>query len=437
MAQVLADPLSHFQQGFGNALATGQQVQQMNQRNALADLYRTQGQGIAQGDAQALNALAQLDPMAAMDVRRTQAAEQRANRGLEMDERRLGMAEESHGMGMKLNKQQLEEARAAGQRAAQTHAAQMDAITRQREAEEINAALSSAGAAYSQGPEAFEAWKAQNAEMIAAAEMDPAAVTYDAFPGIAAGLIGASEGLLAGLETGQAMTAGPSQTVSRVVTGEEAAALGLDPGAAYNVTEGPEGTKASAIGGGGTSVSVDLGGDEFEKAVGKKNADFFGGIADGGATVPAKLAQVDELDYLLGNTEGGAATAVKAWLGNFGVETEGLSDIQAAEALISRLVPEQRQAGSGPMSDADLALFKKSLPRLINTKEGNQQIARTMRGLLIYQQQQAEIANQVMAGGISPTEGRSALMALQNPLQVYRRDGEAVIGGYTIREVTE
>jgi hypothetical protein len=430
---VLADPLSYYQQGFGNALATGQQMQQMQQRNALANLYQTQGQGIAQGDAQALNALAQLDPMAAMEIRRAQAADQRAARGMEMDERRLGfeeqrlgmerdrfgMAEESHDMGMKLNKQQLEEARRAGQRAAETHAAQMDEITRQREAEEINAALSSASAAYAQGPQAFDAWKQQNAEMIAAAEMDPAAVTYEAFPGIAAGLIGAKEGLLAGIGAGQSLTAGPSpQSPEGKFYADQQAGLV------------PEGVEFS---GGGTNVTVNNngGGSELYDTLDKNQGEMFSTLIEGGMEVPAKMAQIDQLEGLLSdaNTPEGIEAALKTAAGDFGINTEGLDNLQAARAIIKALIPQQRPAGSGPMSDGDVKMFEQSLPRLINTRDGNMMILRTLRGIAEYQANQAQIAGALANRDITPAAARDALAKLQNPLEVYRREGETTIGG--------
>lgn len=220
---VIANPGASFQQGALNALAGGQQMQQVRQQreemaraNALADLYRTQGQGIASGDAQALNALAQLDPMAALDVRRNMAAEQRANRGLEMQETRLGLdqeaaerQQESHGLGMQYDRARLEEMRAEGRRAAETHASNMSEIERQREAQEIDRAVGAASMAWGQGPEAFEAWKSQNAQLMQEAGIDPAGVTYEAFPNIAAGLIGAREAL-EDLEAGRSLNAGPS-----------------------------------------------------------------------------------------------------------------------------------------------------------------------------------------------------------------------------------
>ena len=46
-----------------------QQGQQVGRQNALANLYKTQGAGIANGDQNALNALAQFDPQAAMSAR--------------------------------------------------------------------------------------------------------------------------------------------------------------------------------------------------------------------------------------------------------------------------------------------------------------------------------------------------------------------------------
>jgi hypothetical protein len=68
------------------------------------------------------------------------------------------------------------------------------------------------------------------------------------------------------------------------------------------------------------------------------------------------------------------------------------------------------------MSDADLALFKRSVPRLINTPEGNAKIVETMRAINTYVLQQAEIADAVANRDITPAEGRKALKALTNPL---------------------
>jgi hypothetical protein len=60
------------QPDFANALAggvqAGQAVRQAQTQNALADLYRTQGAAIMSGDHNALNALAQISPEAALGI---------------------------------------------------------------------------------------------------------------------------------------------------------------------------------------------------------------------------------------------------------------------------------------------------------------------------------------------------------------------------------
>jgi hypothetical protein len=60
------------QPDFANALAggvqAGQAVRQAQTQNALADLFKTQGAGIMSGDQNALNALAQISPEAALGI---------------------------------------------------------------------------------------------------------------------------------------------------------------------------------------------------------------------------------------------------------------------------------------------------------------------------------------------------------------------------------
>jgi len=122
----------------------------------------------------------------------------------------------------------------------------------------------------------------------------------------------------------------------------------------------------------------------------------------------------------LGQIETGAGASFKAFLGQYGVETEGLSEIQAAEAAINRLVPAQRPPGSGAMSDADLALFKRSLPSLINQPGGNQVIIDTIRSIAEYDVAASIIAGQALDGTITPEQARKALRDLPNPLAGFK-----------------
>jgi hypothetical protein len=93
------------------------------------------------------------------------------------------------------------------------------------------------------------------------------------------------------------------------------------------------------------------------------------------------------------------------------------------------MVPEQRTPGSGPMSDADLALFKQSLPRIINQEGGNKLIMQTLKGIAVYEQQTGEIASKVLNHELTPAEGREAMKAVENPLELFRKSGGAVEAG--------
>lgn len=120
----------------GNALQglrMGAAQQEIQQGNALRSLYQQHGAGIAQGDQTSLNALAQLDPMAAMDAQRTQLGMQATRQSMDVQRQQLAMQQE-----------QLAMARAEGERAAQQLAAQMEASQLQAQQEQIQQGLAAA-----------------------------------------------------------------------------------------------------------------------------------------------------------------------------------------------------------------------------------------------------------------------------------------------------
>jgi len=128
------------------------------------------------------------------------------------------------------------------------------------------------------------------------------------------------------------------------------------------------------------------------------------------------LLQLDRLEAALSNSPGGVTAGVKSWLGTRGIDSENLDEIQLADALISQLVPGQRAPGAGTMSDADLDLYKKSLPRLMNQPGGNALIIETMRGIAEYDIAMGEIANSLLLQEITPREAFDAYRAVPNPL---------------------
>lgn len=172
----------------GNQLAS--QVQQSQDQNALRGLYRSQGANILAGKPQALNALAGLDPMAAMDVQSTQ-------------------------QGMRAREMELQTAYDNAKMRAAELAASMDATTRQAEAARLEQGLSGAAFFYQKGDRAgYEAFLAQQG-------LDPAQFPFEAFPAHAATVKGAMDAL-------KAFT--PEQPTWRPATPQEAAGYGAAGG---------------------------------------------------------------------------------------------------------------------------------------------------------------------------------------------------------------
>lgn len=159
---------------------------------------------------------------------------------------------------------------------------------------------------------------------------------------------------------------------------------------------------------------------EFQKAVGKDAATLFSGLANAGASASRNINELDTLSKILEGVSTGAGASAKAFLGSIGINTEGLSEIQAAEAIINRLIPAQRPPGSGTISDVDVAMFKRSLPSLINQPGGNEIIIETIRSINEYDIAASIIAGSVIDGDMTQAEGREALRNIPNPLSGFR-----------------
>lgn len=103
----------------GQGLQAGQLRNEIGTQNALRTLYQNQGAQIAQGDPNALNALAGISPQASLGV-------------------------EGSRLGMDATREQMAQRRAAASQAVQTHARGMSAAQRAEEREQIARGLSTA-----------------------------------------------------------------------------------------------------------------------------------------------------------------------------------------------------------------------------------------------------------------------------------------------------
>jgi hypothetical protein len=175
----------------------------------------------------------------------------------------------------------------------------------------------------------------------------------------------------------------------------------------------------------GTVVNVNGEASPFNKEAQKLQAQNFAELSKESGNARRKIAQIDRLEGLLKKSPSGLEASAKVFAGNFGIPTKGLDNLQAAQAIINQLVPQQRPPGSGTMSDADLALFKQSLPRVINQPGGNALIIQTMREINQYLVKEGEIANQAINGKITPEEASRRISELANPLANF----ESKIGG--------
>jgi hypothetical protein len=217
---------------------------------------------------------------------------------------------------------------------------------------------------------------------------------------------------------GRPIAAAQPEPGFRQLSPQEAQQFNLDPSKGWQV--GPD-NRVYEIGGGGVTVTNNMGeGDKFYEQLDKNNATSFSAMSDAGVSARSKLAQIDRLQGLLANSPQGMGAGFTQMLGEYGLPTQGVGELQAAQALINELVPQQRQPGSGPMSDADLALFKQSLPRIINQPGSNKLILDTMRGISEYQIQMGEIADRVANREMTAAQGRDAIRALSNPLAGFK-----------------
>lgn len=177
---------------------------------------------------------------------------------------------------------------------------------------------------------------------------------------------------------------------------------------------------------GATNVTTNVGKDEeaFDKESGKIVAGRFNDLAAEGPQAKQMISDVQTLQQLGTQIGTGKTAQAKATLGPYaealGVKIDGLSDIQAYEAIVNRLAPNLRVKGSGAQSDLELKNFLKSLPSLGNTPGGNELVAKTMEGLAANKAKAAEIGSMALNKEITRKEAEKQLRELPDPMQGWR-----------------
>lgn len=230
-----------------NALQQGSQAaaqtNQVNDQNALRSLYAKQGAGIANGDQNALNALAGIDPQAALGVQ----------------ESRLGMDQTRQSMDV----QQQTAARLSReeQRIIEDRAAAMTKAERDATIAQIQTGLSELAPLYSRGDQAAYAAKLQELQL------DPNEYGFQNFESKAAKFSEVLD-VMKTFDERNAKPAGPEDPATIQALRIRAQEAGLQPGTkeyqAFMMNGGPakKGMKVTLAD--GTEVSVGgVGGDEL------------------------------------------------------------------------------------------------------------------------------------------------------------------------------
>jgi hypothetical protein len=203
----------------------------------------------------------------------------------------------------------------------------------------------------------------------------------------------------------------------------------------YWLSQGKTPEEAQALaraGAGGTTIDMGSGGGKFEEQFAKLDADTIGSVLTAGSAALRSAGKIEQLEQLLAGSPGGIEAGLIQIAGELGINTEGLDQITAAQAIINSLVPEQRTPGSGPMSDADLALFKASLPRIINQPGGNAIILATMKAVAQYDAAGLAIVQRLRTGEITRDQAFQLLMDRPHPMPQFR----ATPGGGTGTDTT-
>lgn len=215
----------------------------------------------------------------------------------------------------------------------------------------------------------------------------------------------------------------------RELQGEGAMPLSKDERASYGIPDGQPAYKTRSgeikFGPAGTKIT-NVNGDaetSFSKEAGKVTANRFNDLVADGQKSKQMMSDMTTLLDLGKGIGTGKGAQLKAVLGPYaqaaGIDVTGLPDIQAYEAIVNRVAPSLRVAGSGAQSDYELKNFLKSIPSLGNTQEGNELATAVMTGLTQNKVQAAEISSRALAGEITRTEAEKQLRELPDPMKPY------------------
>lgn len=145
---------------------------------------------------------------------------------------------------------------------------------------------------------------------------------------------------------------------------------------------------------------------------GADNAKMLGGYKAAGIDAKAAGAQIDALGTLSDRVGYGVTPLIQETLGKFGINTSGLTDIQAFQGAVQDLIPNLRPPGSGTLKDAEIKAFSTAVPGLMTTPEGRRIIVQNLQLLNTYKTQIGTVAAD---SGLSQDDRIARIQALPAP----------------------
>jgi len=169
-----------------------------------------------------------------------------------------------------------------------------------------------------------------------------------------------------------------------------------------------------------SGTSIDMSNNElapFAKEGQKRLATLFSDLSASGQSSKVALGQTQVLEQLLQQSDTGFGAGLQQWAKDtFNIDTRS-EPAAAAQAIIAQLVPQQRAPGSGTMSDADLTLYKSSLPSISTSPGGNQLIIQSMKAIAQYNVEVGKLADRALYDPeYTPQMAKEAMNQLPDPL---------------------
>jgi hypothetical protein len=168
------------------------------------------------------------------------------------------------------------------------------------------------------------------------------------------------------------------------------------------------------------------GNKKFEDEAAKAQVKRYEGAVEAGDKAVQGTADMQQLRALADRVgDPSVSNTVKRVLGPYGralgIPIEGMGDIEAFTAIMTRLAPQMRPPGSGATSDFEFKKYLESLPQLAQTRDGRKLIMDQFEAFSAHARARQDIAAKVLNGDIERRAGDRMMQSLPDPLTLWKQ----------------